>query len=189
MKHKTIAITGGIGSGKSAVSAILIAMGFQVVDCDLLARQVATEPHVLQKVKDLLGEEFVSDGQPDRRKIRATIFGNDELYASYSAIFWDEIRLVLQNRVAQFDTVFVEIPVLDAFPFDWDEIWLVESALETRIARVTQRDGVTEENVLNVISKQKQYQIFTRKIANDGSFEDLKKAVEQCVFDAGLILA
>ena len=70
MKRNAIALTGGIGSGKSAVGNYLRQKGFVVVDCDQLSRQIATEPQVLSQVEDLLGQGFVVDGQLDRAKIR-----------------------------------------------------------------------------------------------------------------------
>ena len=61
MKRNAIALTGGIGSGKSAVGDYLRQKGFVVIDCDKIARQVANDSQVQQKVIALLGEQFVRE--------------------------------------------------------------------------------------------------------------------------------
>ncbi len=179
MKPNVIALTGKIGSGKSTVARILSDRGFKVVDCDVLSRRVAEEEEVLQQVRALLGADSVVDGKLNRKFVRAKIFADKQLHSSYSAIFWDRIKKKLCNEVrCGEDVVFVEIPVIDAFDFDWDEIWLVECSVENTVNRVAARDAVSEENVLAVLSRQSSGSHCTRKIVNDGSFDDLESNVD-----------
>ena len=179
MKCNVIALTGGIGSGKSAVGNYLRHKGFDVIDCDKLARQVATDCQVQQKVALLLGEQFVVDGQLDRAKIRSVVFADEQLHKQYSNIFHERIKEVLTEQInALSGTIFVEIPLIDAFNFDWQQIWLVERDLQARVESVVKRDNVSAENVLAITAKQSICSNFTVKIENNGSLEDLYLRVD-----------
>ena len=178
MKRRIIALTGGIGSGKSTVAEILRGLDYVVLDCDKISRKVETMPSVLDGVTKLLGDGYVENGCLVRGKIREKIFADEQLYRQYSALFWKKIAEELNRQLEDApETVFVEIAVIDAFEFDWTEIWLVESAEENRINRVIKRDGISQDSVKNVIARQTQYKAPTRIIVNDGSLEDLKRAV------------
>ena len=178
MKRKVIALTGGIGSGKSAVAQILRHMGYQTVDCDVLAREIANEPSVVAEVEQLLGSESVVGGAINRPKVREMVFSDDSLLKKYDAIFHGRVRQRLIELVEQADeTVFVDIPVIDAFEFPFDEIWLVDATKEAQIARVAARDGVSADNIESIMSKQHYNGEFTRTIINNGTLDDLKAQV------------
>lgn len=182
MKHSVIALTGGIGSGKSAVGNYLREKSFTVIDCDKLSREVSTHPQVLQQVANLLGNEYVIDGKLDRAKIRSVVFGNKRLHDEYSKIFHERIKQMLVECVSKSNgTVFVEIPLLDAFDFEWDQIWLVERDVESRVNAVVTRDNVTAQNVLEIVSKQAICTNFTVKIDNNGTLEELFNQVDNLV--------
>lgn len=187
MKRKVVALTGGIGSGKSAVAGILRNMGYKTVDCDVLSKHIASLPQTVAQVEQLLGSEYVLNGSIDRKAVREKVFGNEKLLKQYQAIFFDGIKSLLLAEIEQTDgVVFVEIPILDAFDFNWDEIWLVDSELDRRISRVTVRDGVSQQNVQNIIAKQKQYGNPTRIITNNGNLGDLQHAVKQALVQSKL---
>ena len=186
MKRKVIAITGKIGSGKSTVAGILRDLGYKTIDCDDLAKQVATEPSVVEQVEKLLGSKSVANGQLNRKAIREIVFGDENLLQKYQAIFFDGVKELLVTNIdslqnitsAENDrqTIFVEIPVLNAFEFAWDEVWRVESSEKNCISRVTARDNVSADSVFATLNSQKNYDC-TYVIENDGSLEQLKKSV------------
>ena len=188
MKRKVIALTGSIGSGKSEVARILRSFGYKTVNCDDLAKQIADTPEVIGKVEQLLGSEYIFNGKLNRKAIRDKVFADGQLLAQYQAIFFDGVRQLLTDTLVSFDdeVVFVEIPVLDAFEFGWDEVWLVQSDRNTQIARVTARDGVSAESVSNTLACQKTYS-HTRVIANNGSIAELATAVSQALTQSNLI--
>ena len=187
MKRKIIAITGGIGSGKSEVIRILREMGYATVDCDALARQIADEPSVIAEVEHLLGSDCVSDGAINRAKVREIVFKEEKLLKKYDEIFFERVRQRLNEQIAATrGSVFVEIAVIDAFDFHFDEIWLVESLEQTRIDRVRQRDGVTAENVKHIMSRQRYDGTYARVIVNDGSIEQLRERVLSAIETSGI---
>lgn len=179
MRRKVIAITGGIGSGKSSVSKILVERGFEVVDCDAISRVMATDQAILQQVADLLGPQSVVNGKLNRPYVRSIVFANDKLYEKYSQIFWDGVKQALLHRVEKSSkSLFVEIPVINAFEFAWDEIWLVDSCVDVRVARVCARDGVSPASAMEIVSRQKLCDNYTRIIENNGTFAQLQAKVD-----------
>lgn len=188
MKRKVIALTGSIGSGKSEVARILRSFGYQTVNCDDLAKIIADTPEVVCQVEQLLGSKYISNGRLNRRAIRDKVFADEALLAQYQAIFFDGVRQLLTDTLADLndEVVFVEIPVLNAFEFGWDEVWLVQCDPNTQIARVTARDGVSAKNVSDTLARQHKYTNCTRVIANNGSFDELTVAVRHALDSIGL---
>ena len=182
MKRKVIAITGGIGSGKSTVARILREMGYKTVDCDVLAKEIADEAAVVSAVEQLLGSESVTNGAINRPKVREMVFADDNLLQQYNAIFHGRVRERLSALVEQTsEPLFVEIAVIDAFEFDFDEVWLVECQQKTRIERVTARDGVSSDNATSIMSRQRYGGKYTRVLVNNGSLDELKQQIIQAI--------
>ena len=189
MKRKLIALTGKIGSGKSAVSSILRNMGCKTVDCDELAKRIAEQSDVVERVGELLGSECISNGRLNRKVIREIVFKDEKLLERYQQIFFDGVKSLLLETIATFGdckAVFVEIPVLDAFDFNWDEIWRVESSEKNSVERVAARDGVSADSVLATLNRQKAYEC-TYVIENNGDFNHLTQAVERALLKSKLI--
>lgn len=184
MKRKVVAITGGIGGGKSEVAKIVAGKGYATVSCDELAREVADMPQVAESAARLLGREYVQNGKLNRKAVREKVFASDELLARYQSIFFTEIRRLLDERLAELTgTVFVEIPVFDAFEYPWDAVWLVTAEVATRVERAAARDGVSRENLLNIVSRQKICDSYTAVIDNSRDFAYLNAQVEKLIND------
>ena len=188
MKRSVVAITGGIGSGKSEITRFLREMGYATVDCDELARQIADEPDVIAAVEALLGGDCVTNGAINRKKVREIVFSDGELLKKYDEIFFSRVKQRLNETIDSTDgAVFVEIAVFGAFEFRFDEIWLVKSDESNRVFRVTNRDGVSKQSVLNVMSRQRYEGDFTRVFINDGSIDELKTQVLAALGASGLV--
>lgn len=189
MTSKVIAVTGGIGSGKSETTRYLQGLGYNTLDCDTLAREVSFRPCIVEQVRKLLGDIFVVDGQLDRAAIRNKVFGNEDLLNRYNALFFDEVKKILDEEISvlirqaeaanqEGIVVFVEISVFDAFEYPWDEVWLVEADVETRINRAQIRDRVSRKSLDDIVARQRVCNGFTRKLTNDGVPEDLYKQID-----------
>ena len=156
---KVIALTGGIGSGKSVVSAVLRVMGYDVYDCDSRAKLLMAQS---TKIKDALIDAFgagaVVEGQIDRAYISRAVFGRPEALKCLNAIVHPAVRNDLEQWLAQcsMEYAFVETAILQSSNFK-DLIsaeWHVTASVELRVARVAKRNGLSREDVMRRISSQ-----------------------------------
>ncbi len=184
MEKKVIAVTGGIGSGKSTVCRLLEKKGFQVVDCDALSRRAAERSDTLEDIVRVFGERFVDGGKLNRRALSLEVFSDSEKTDKLNKIFHKRIFGLLEEEIAkQNGTVFVEIQLL---PDDkirlFDGVWLVTASEETRIKRAMARDDRSEEQVRSIIQRQNAFCGKQREnveiLVNDGDAAALEKAVE-----------
>jgi len=146
----SIGLTGGIGSGKSTVSALLAAHGAVIVDADRIAREVV-EPGTpgLAAVVEAFGEQVLGpDGGLDRPALAAVVFADPEARARLDAI----VHPLVRERAAELaaaappDAVVVhDVPLLvETGKWEpYDLVLVVEADLETRVSRLVQR-GLTE---------------------------------------------
>ena len=85
-QNKKIAITGGIGSGKSAVSQILASKGYFVLDCDHITKQLYQKQRTVEQIAQNFGSEFVADGKVDTRKLGAYVFADQSRVAKLNSV-------------------------------------------------------------------------------------------------------
>ena len=161
---KLIAITGGIGSGKSVVSRVVKVMGYEVYDCDSRARALMTEDATLrQQLTDAFGEEtFLDDGSLNRAHLSAAAFSDPETLLRLNAIVHpatatDLIRWAEEQAEACATMAFVETALLRTAGLDRivDEVWHVIAPDQVRIDRVIARSGLTAEQVKERMSAQR----------------------------------
>jgi len=157
---RLVAITGGIGAGKSTVTRALAARGAQVIDADATARRVVDPrgsegPGVLAQIASLLGREVIrQDGSLDRERVAAVVFHDEELRLRYNGIIHPAIMHATAREIAAHrgsEAVVVhEIPLLTAdsadLPWTYDVIVTVEAAAHERIRRLQSGRGYTREH-------------------------------------------
>lgn len=184
----TVALTGGIASGKSLVAGRLRELGAIVIDSDALAREVvepATEG--LARVAAEFGSGVLTpEGALDRRALGAIVFGDPERRRALEAITHPLIRDRAKALAAEApaDAVVVrDIPLLveTAAPLDsFAEVIVVDAPLETRIARMVEQRGMSRQEALDRIAAQAtdeaRLAIATVVIDNGGTVE---RTVEQ----------
>ena len=97
------------------------------------------------------------------------------------------IGLTAEAESACGEVVFVEIPVFDAFDYDWYAVWIVRSDVVTRVERVKSRDNVTGQNVSDIIARQSEPNVDAAVvIRNDGTLDRLKEAVFATLKQSGV---
>ena len=174
---RIIAITGGIGSGKSVVSSILRKLGYAVYDCDSRAKQLmATSADIKQELSEAFGADVVStDGTICAPRLAAKVFGDNEALLRLNGIVHPRVKHdILRWAEAIAFThgdcrVFVETAILHESGLDAivDEEWQVTAPEEVRVARVMKRNGINEADVRRRIASQSSYTAGT-VIVNDG---------------------
>ena len=188
-QNKKIAITGGIGSGKSAVSQILASKGYFVLDCDQITKQLYQKQRTTEQIATNFGNEFVVDGKVDTKKLGAYIFADksrvEKLNAIMHPLIFDELDRQI-NESGQ-KIVFVQIPLLfeTGMQNQFDDVWLVVADEQTRISRVVVRDNLDVEQIKNRIKNQmddeKKSKFVHTIIKNNGTFKELECAVDECI--------
>ena len=175
---RLIAITGGIGSGKSVISDILRAMGHKVYDCDTRAKALMdTDESIKDDLINLISIDAVrSDRTIDRKLLSEIVFNDPDALSRLNSIVHKAVRANLRRwRDTSSDkTVWVETAILYASRLDRevDEVWEVTAPTELRVQRVMKRNSMSREQVLARISSQSttaaQLHPLTKSIVNDG---------------------
>ena len=156
----TVGLTGGIASGKSAVSNRFGALGAPIIDTDLIAREVVEPGHpVLGEVEAAFGPEILDDeGQLQRRKLREIIFSDAGKQDLLEDILHPAIRAIVRQRVAEVEAPYciVVIPLLvESGHFDWlNRVLVVDVPEEVQMQRLTARDEVSEEQAKAALAAQ-----------------------------------
>jgi len=183
MTKLLIAITGGIGSGKSLVSEILREKGITVFDCDKISKEISNKQNVLDEIARTFGNEFIENGTLKRRELANFCFENKERTEKLNGIFHTAVYKELFERVnnCNEEIIFAEVPVLTEMAADkyFYKVWIVTADKETRIKRVIERNGITREEVLLRINRQmplekKKNRVF---IENNASKEELCRKI------------
>lgn len=188
---KTVIVTGGIGSGKSAVCALLKKRGVPVYDCDVKAKELyGRRPSLVSRLEKALGAPLRGgDGKLDKARLAALIFSDSRARETVEGMVYpillQDIRRWQKRQSAAWgaleSAVILSKPVFDGVA---DGVVLVEAPQELRIARVMQRDGLGREAVIGRIRSQ---EIPREKadvlLANDGTPQALSEAVERVFFD------
>ena len=155
-----LGLTGGIGSGKSTVAAMLSRLGAELIDADAISR-ASTGPggSAIAAIRSTFGDEFVgADGAMDRDRMRALVFSDATAKARLEAIVHPLVRAAIDRRVAMAHGVAVlDLPLLAESPA-WRErcdlVWVVDCPHETQIRRVMARNGWAREQVEAVLAAQ-----------------------------------
>ena len=163
-RMRLIAITGGIGSGKSVVSRLVNVMGFQVYDCDSRAKQLMTQDSMVrQQLAEAFGEEtYLNDGSLNRAHLSAVAFSDPNALTRLNAIVHpatatDLIRWAEEQADAGATIAFVETALLRTAGLDRvvDDVWHVTAPEQLRIDRVMTRSGLTAAQVKERIAAQR----------------------------------
>lgn len=177
MKHRAIAICGLIGSGKSQVGSYLSQLGYSVIDCDNIARQLSNNSNILEQVRQLLGECSIDNGQLNRPYIRSVVFEDSNLLAKYSAIFNSAIANQVLTAIDNASLVFVQLPVFSAVAYNWHRVWNVVCSDTVRINRTVARDNTSVDDVV-AISNNQVVPVSTDTIDNSGSIAQLHEKID-----------
>lgn len=156
-----VALTGGIASGKSAVTRRFEARGIAVYDADLAAREVVRPgSEGLAAIVQTFGPGVLDDrGQLDRAAMRRRVFADDMARRQLEAITHPRVRSWLRERAAADHGPYclLAIPLLaeNIAHYRWvDRILVVDAPEQAQLARLIQRDGIDEALARRMIERQ-----------------------------------
>ena len=190
-QSKKIAVTGGIGSGKTAALSLLAGMGYPVFSCDEISRELWKDETYLK----ILAEAFpacTEEGKIVKSRLSALIFSDTGERKRLEAIAHPRIMRQLSDEMEKHAVSFAEVPLLFEGGYEtlFDGVLLVEREEGERIAAVMQRDGISETEVKRRISAQ--FSDTERKregiavVQNSGSLAELEKNLRLALHSLGL---
>lgn len=188
---KKVGVTGGIGSGKTAVCRLLATLGAQVFYADAEAKRLMVEhPAVREEITAAFGpESYHADGSLHRAHLAAQVFGDEARVARINAIVHPRVYEAFVTAAQAAEVAGVPLMVKEAALIyetggdaHLDAVVVVDAPREARLARVTARDGVTEAQVAARMAHQLPPEELRRRadflLVNDGTLEDLRPQVE-----------
>ena len=149
-QNKKIAVTGGIGSGKSTVLNMIAERGYPVMSCDRIYSELAERPEFIAKLCRRFGDIVDDNGRLDRKKLSEIVFGDREKLAALDEITHPAIYNEMFRRAAGYDKIcFCEVPLLfeGGAQSLFDGVIVVLRNASERIAGAAKRDNVPEEAV------------------------------------------
>lgn len=159
-----VGLTGGIGSGKSAVADRFAACGAVIVDTDVIAHELtAAHGAAIEPVRAAFGDDLITpEGALDRAAMRRRVFADPSLRARLEALLHPLIRTESEIHLhrlanANFPYAVLVVPLLVETPGYLDRVkrvCVVDCPDETRIARVMARNGLARQEVLAIMAAQ-----------------------------------
>ncbi|MCM1348863.1 MAG: dephospho-CoA kinase [Firmicutes bacterium] len=188
---RIIAITGGIGSGKSVVRKMVEAMGFPVYDCDSRARKLMeSDIGMIGRIgAEVCAEAVIDNVTIDRCRLGNAVFGNPELLSRLNSIVHGAVKTDVQQWIAGKNVAFIETAILYTSGLNQlvNEVWEVIAPVELRVIRVANRNPqLSEADIRKRIDSQQSESNFNERVAptfeivNDG-FIPLLPQVESLI--------
>ncbi len=184
-----VGLTGGIGSGKTAVSDLFQDLGITIVDADLASRVVVEKGREeLNKIAEHFGEDILnSNGELDRAKLREVIFKSEEEKLWLESLLHPAIASQIQKELDSSEspyTILVSPLLLETNQKDFcSTVLVVDVPVEIQIERTSKRDNVPEEQIKSIIASQidrdSRLEQADEVILNDGSVQQLESKVQE----------
>ncbi len=167
-----VALTGGIASGKTAVTGLFAKLGVAIIDTDIIARELLEpEQPLLASIIAALGHELLDAyGQLKRRKLRELIFANKEKRELLNSLMHPEIaaeaRRQINNVKSGYCILVIPLLIEKGGYAGVDRVLVVDASPEVQIARLTARDDVSPAQAEAAIASQAE-RAERRSVADD----------------------
>ena len=187
-QSKKIAVTGGIGSGKSTVMKIIAGKGYPIFSCDEIYSQLTSDSDFLNILRHSFGDILNSDGTLDRKKLSEIVFIFFSKLAELDKITHPAIYKEMFRMADEAGGIcFCEVPLLFESGAEslFDGVIIVMRNEEQRIKSVTARDKLPEQDVKKRISNQFDYNsadfAMYYVIHNNGDLSELEWQTEEII--------
>ena len=182
----TVGLTGGMGAGKSYIASLFAENGFTVIDADEVCRGIY-HGECLREVADAFGEGVLkADGTLDRKALAGIVFNDRERLDTLNGIAHRYIDLRIKEMISSAGTphVLIDAPQLFEARVDreCDAVIYVYAPEKERIARVKERDGLSEEDIRKRMAMQLDDEFFRSRcefIINNGDGQDARAQVNE----------
>ena len=182
-----IGLTGGIASGKSTVSNFFKELGVEIVDADIVAREISERKATIDEICNIFGRDILDEnGKIVRGKLRERVFQDKRLVQKLNSIIHPQVIEYFKERKdenREDELLIFDVPLLYEAKMDTlcDKVIVVGVDRKKQIERVIQRDGSSEEVARNIVANQMPLEDKIKRanfvIMNDGTLEELKGKV------------
>lgn len=182
-----VGVTGGIGSGKTAVTDIFSKLDIDIVDADLASRKAVLKGSPsLKKIKEKFGEDILlKDGNLNRARLRKIIFEDRSEKDWLENLLHPQILEIIKSELEESKSsykVLVSPLLFETGQFQLcHRTLLIDVSEEEQIIRTTKRDKVTSDQVKKIInsqmSREDKIKIADDVVTNEGSLDDLEEKI------------
>lgn len=191
MQKSKIAVTGGIGSGKSLALSLLFQMGYPVLSCDEISHRLWLQDAYRSELAAAF-PSCLTNGSIDKSKLSAHIFADAEARAWLEKLSHPRIMGELLREMEGLPVCFAEVPLLFEGGYEklFDAVLLITRPQADRIAAIVKRDNTSREEAFSRISAQLTDAEKMREgvvvIENSGSVDELREKLRLALKSLGL---
>ena len=193
-----VAITGGIGSGKSTAAAILGEFGYKCESADKIYHELLSDEKFVKKISEHMGiEPIFCNGKKilDKKTLSDKVFVDKKELKRLNEFTHPVVMDVMMRKMESLKNekiVFAEVPVLFEGGFDnlFDYVVVIKKNIESRVIKTMDRDGKSADDVKRVVAAQIDYDNIEENekyivVNNNGTIVDLKENLKSVV--AGIL--
>lgn len=182
-----IGLTGGIGAGKSTVSAFFAKNGAKIISSDTIAQELLDRTNIQAQLLEIFGSQVVKEGKVNRKYLSEEVFLEPDLRLKLEAVIHPEVRkrVIEEFRITPEGEIAInEVPLLFEVGLDshYDLIISVISDKEKRIQRTTQRGLSRADTVARMSAQVEDDERIAKSdivIENDGDLLELEQRVKE----------
>ncbi len=181
-----VAITGGIGTGKSTVLEIFSGLGARTLSADEIVHQLLRRDDIKRQIREEFGDDVFSDDEIDRKALAGVAFSSEETRRRLESLLHPHVFQEIEAFIRQHgeDVVVVEIPLLfetgSEYRFDYT---VTVKAPEDLVYKRLEERGIPVEEIKRRLSHQMPLEEKIRRadlvIDNSGSIEETRRQVER----------
>ncbi len=181
-----IALTGGIGSGKSTTASLLKLYGYAIIDADTIAHKVLEQS--TEEVIEIFSDIILTEGKIDRKKLANIVFKNKALRNKLENLLHPRIKEYILEQSHLLDgkniPYFIDIPLFfETKHYDIEETLLIFVEQSTQIERIKKRNALSDEAILERINAQiplhQKKKLAKYVTNNNGDLKNLQKEIEK----------
>lgn len=183
-----IALTGNIGSGKSAAAELFVKAGYAPVNADKIGHVLYKRKDIKEKVIGKFGKGILTKGNIDRRKLKNIVFYNYKKLIQLNKIVHPEILMEIKKRIKKINNSNIIIEgalIVEAKFKDYDKLILLTIDREKQIKRLLKKGKYNKEEINNIISSQlaqeKKLKYADYIVDNSGSKKELEENIQKII--------
>lgn len=188
-----LGLTGNIGCGKSSLSNILIENDIDIIDADIISRQIFEDEELLNLVFKKFGDSIRNiDGSLNRRALGNIVFNDDEKLVTLNSLTHPKIKEKIINKINEIKKIGKSVVVIDAallveggYLEIVDKLIVVICEESIQISRIQKRDSCTKEEAMSRINSQmsqnEKAEYADYIIDNSGTIDELKYKADKLI--------